>query len=146
MWARPWSGASTGNNQGESCIPPRQHPAGDHLVGLVANVSPLIPSCPRLQALGQGEERHQGRAGPSGILPSLFHFPRAEGERYAQNQAEGTDGSSSAFSRMAVWHIPAFYILIMCSACPGGSSEQQPCLPPPQAVLESSVPSPGPGG
>lgn len=84
--------------------------------------SPLIPCCPKLQALGQGEEWHRGRAGAGGILPSLFHFPRAGGGRYAQNQAEGTDVSSFAFSRMAVWQIGAFYILIMYSACPGGSS------------------------
>ncbi|XP_075357852.1 GTP cyclohydrolase 1 feedback regulatory protein isoform X1 [Mycteria americana] len=62
---------------------------------------PLIPFCPRLQALGHG-----GRSGVEAKLDPMeashpCHFARPGGGRHAQsrrNRAQRTDGSISAFS------------------------------------------------
>jgi len=90
---------------------------------------PLIPFCPRLQAL-----RHGGRSGveaqPDPMPP--LPFPRAGGGRYAQsrgNQAQRTDGSISALLRTPVWQIPSFYILITSYlACIAAGSRNRLCL------------------
>ena len=90
---------------------------------------PLIPFCPRLQALGHG-----GRNGAEAKLGPMetchpCHFPRLGGGRSAQsrrNHAQRADGSISAFICTAAWQIPSFYILIISYlACIGGSSSNR---------------------